>query len=232
MALYTNEALLYPAGRWVMACTTCNRTLQDAIFNSTFYPNLFMMLSAFIVLGIIVAILGYLTARREKKRYAEGSTKLTVVPLVSASTTIGIGIGGFIDGTFLHQILQWHEMLSNKIPPLTLLNKSVNMFWDGVFHAFCLVVTLVGIFMLFKLFFRKDVLITYSTFIGGLLLGWAVFNIVEGIIDHQLLKLHNVREVTPNIEIWNMGFLGFSVLMALVGYLMIAKGRRNTKATD
>jgi uncharacterized membrane protein len=232
MAQNIYAAFVMPFGQWVMACTTCNRTLQDAIFNSTFYPNLFMMLSAFIVLGVIVAVLGYFNARREKKRYKDGSPAFTVVPLVSASMTIGIGIGGFIDGTFLHQILQWHEMLSNKIPPVTLLNKSVNMFWDGVFHAFCLVVTLIGIFMLFKLFFRKDIIFSYNTFIGGLLLGWAVFNIVEGIIDHQMLKLHNVREVTPSIEFWNYGFLSLSVLLAVIGYVMTIKGSQNQKALE
>lgn len=150
---------LFLIGGSTFACTTCNVDLQKAIFDSTFYPNLFIMLSAFLVLAVIVAVLVYLTSQHEKKRNLYGQ-KLTVVPLISAATTLGIGMGGFIDGTVLHQILQWHEMLSNKIPPVTLINKSVNMFWDGIFHFFCWLVVLLGIFLLTKLFFRKDVIVT------------------------------------------------------------------------
>ncbi|RYE22979.1 MAG: DUF2243 domain-containing protein, partial [Sphingobacteriaceae bacterium] len=124
----------------------------------------------------------------------------------------------------LHQILQWHEMLSNKIPPVTLLNKSVNMFWDGIFHAFCLVVVMVGLILLLKLFFRKDILITKTAFYGSLCLGWGLFNLIEGVIDHQILKLHNVREVTENIALWNYGFLAFAIILIISGSALIRKG--------
>jgi uncharacterized membrane protein len=205
------------------ACTTCNKNLQKGIFDSTFYPNLFTMLLAFLVLGLVVVLLSVLALRREKKNQAQ---KLTAVPLISAATTLGIGLGGFIDGIFLHQILQWHEMLSNKIPPVTLLNKSVNMFWDGVFHAFCLVVVLTGIILLLKLFFRKDTIINKTIFWGSMLLGWGLFNLIEGIIDHQILKLHNVREITANVPVWNYGFLVFSVLLIVSGFMLIKEARQ------
>jgi uncharacterized membrane protein len=205
-------------------CTSCNPDVQRAIFDSTFYPNLFTMMLAFIILVAIIIILALLTARNERKHHLQYGHKLTIVPLVSAATTLGIGIGGFIDGTILHQILQWHEMLSNKIPPVTLINKSVNMFWDGIFHLFCLVTVIVGLFMLAKLFFRNDVIVTWKAFIGGLFLGWGIFNIVEGIVDHHILKLHNVREITPDIDFWNFGFLGLSVLFLLIGFFLIRAG--------
>lgn len=204
-------------------CTTCNKNLQKGIFDSTFYPNLFTMLLAFIVLGLVVVVLSVLATKREKKRQAGQLQQFTFVPLISAATTLGIGLGGFIDGIFLHQILQWHEMLSNKIPPVTLLNKSVNMFWDGIFHAFCLVVVLVGIVLLLKLFFRKDIVITKSVFWGSMVLGWGLFNLIEGLIDHQILKLHNVREITANVPLWNYGFLIFAIILIVAGSVMIRK---------
>jgi uncharacterized membrane protein len=206
------------------ACTTCNKNLQKGIFNSTFYPNLFTMLLAFLVLGLVVVVLAILASKREKKRYVKEASNKTIVPLISAATILGIGIGGFIDGIFLHQILQWHEMLSNKIPPVTLLNKSVNMFWDGIFHAFCLAVVLLGIVLLLKLFFRKDILVTKTAFYGSLCLGWGLFNLIEGVIDHQILKLHNVREVTTNVDFWNYGFLAFAIILIILGIASIKKG--------
>lgn len=210
------------------ACITCNKQIQESIFDSTFYPNLFIMLSAFIVLGIMVAILGVITTRRHLARASSHGANglLNPVPLTSAATVLGIGIGGFIDGIVLHQILQWHEMLSNKLPPTTYVTKSVNMFWDGIFHSFTLLVVLTGIILLWKLLSRRDIDRSANLLAGGLLLGWGLFNIVEGIIDHHLLKLHNVRELTPNIDAWNYGFLGFSVLLLISGYSLTSQHKK------
>jgi len=35
------------------------------------------------------------------------------IPLIAAGIFLGLGLGGFVDGILLHQILQWHHMLSN-----------------------------------------------------------------------------------------------------------------------
>ncbi|GEO11427.1 membrane protein [Segetibacter aerophilus] len=144
---------------------------------------------------------------------------------MAAATVLGIGLGGFIDGIVLHQILQWHEMLSNKIPATTYIGKSVNMFWDGIFHAFTLLVTITGVILLWKLLRRKDINRSGNLLAGGMLFGWGLFNLLEGIADHQLLKLHNVREITPDKQLWNLGFLGLSILFIVVG-LLISKRRK------
>jgi uncharacterized membrane protein len=211
-----------------IACITCNKQIQEAIWNSTFFPNLLTMLSAFVALTIVVVLLSAFSAKRYKARltaYPERK-ELTPVPLTTAAVVLGIGLGGFVDGIALHQILQWHEMLSAKIPPIDYVNKSVNMFWDGIFHAFCLVVVLVGVVLLWKLLWRSDIARSGNLFAGGMLLGWGVFNIIEGVIDHHLLKLHNVREVALNVPAWNWGFLALSVLLIIVGYGMINKRKR------
>ena len=43
-------------------------------------------------------------------------------PLVTAGILLGIGLGGFVDGIVFHQILQWHNMLSARIPPVDLVS--------------------------------------------------------------------------------------------------------------
>ena len=53
---------------------------------------------------------------------------------------LGIGMGGFVDGILLHQILRWHNMLSTVLPPTTLDAMHTNMLWDGLFHAFVWIV--------------------------------------------------------------------------------------------
>src|SRR5690606_28162013 len=56
---------------------------------------------------------------------------------------LGIGLGGFADGILLHQILQWHHMLSSTdtdnlgLPfydPATVGGLRMNTLWDGLFH--------------------------------------------------------------------------------------------------
>jgi uncharacterized membrane protein len=75
-------------------------------------------------------------------------------PLTAAGTALGIGMGGFVDGIVLHQLLQVHNMLSAKyptrgIPPEQLvINLQINMFWDGLFHVLTWVMTAVGLALL------------------------------------------------------------------------------------
>lgn len=211
-----------------LACVTCNRKIQEAIFNSTFYPNLFVMLLPFLVLGGVVWLLAAWATARHKKRAAANPDKelFSAMPLTATAAILGVGVGGFIDGILLHQILQWHEMISNKLPPTNFISKSVNMFWDGIFHAFTLGVTVTGIILLWKLLYRQDINRSGYLFSGGLVMGWALFNLIEGIADHHLLKLHNVRETTTHVAAWNYGFLGFSVVLLLGSLVLINRGSK------
>lgn len=218
------------------ACPLCNKEIADGIYNSQFYPNLVAMLSAFIVIAVIVAILSAMTTKRHKTFLAANPHMqvLSPVPLTTASMVLGIGLGGFIDGIVLHQVFQVHEMLSNKIPATDYVGKSVNMFWDGIFHFFCLVVVLIGTILLWKLLSRNDVDRSGKLFGGGLLLGWGLFNMVEGLIDHHILKLHNVVELSTNHDIGNYTFLGISVVMLIIGYVLVnsENKRRYVISTD
>jgi uncharacterized membrane protein len=207
------------------ACITCDRKIQEGIFDSAFGQNVLVMLLPFAVLAGVVLLLARLSAKRYGARAAAGTSK-TPVPLLSAALVLGIGLGGFVDGIVLHQILQWHEMISARLPPTTYVAKSVNMFWDGIFHAVTLLVTLAGVVLLWKLLRRNDIDRSGKLLAGGLLGGWGLFNIVEGFFDHHLLKLHNVREVTSNKDVWNYGFLGFSVLLLVVAYALV-RGRNS-----
>lgn len=211
------------------SCPLCNRQIREGIYNSQFYPNLFTMLLAFVVLTIIVIVLTAIsTAKHRHKMQAHPQLiLLSPVPLTTAGTVLGIGIGGFIDGIILHQILQMHEMLSNKIPATDYIGKSINMFWDGIFHAFCLIVTIIGIILLWKVSKRSNADHSGRLLTAGLFLGWGIFNLVEGIIDHQILQLHNVIEYAHNHQPANYLFLGISVVMILFGYMIIRSHHRS-----
>jgi uncharacterized membrane protein len=94
----------------------------------------------------------------------------------------------------LHQIAPWHNLLSNIVPPHTMDVMRVNMTWDGLFHALTWIVTLIGILLLRSAAYARAAIPSLQACTGQLVLGWGVFNLVEGVIDHQILRIHNVRE--------------------------------------
>jgi len=51
----------------------------------------------------------------------------------NAGILLGIGFGGFVDGIVLHQILQWHHMLTSEgsYPATTVAGLEANTLADG-----------------------------------------------------------------------------------------------------
>jgi uncharacterized membrane protein len=148
--------------------------------------------------------------------------------ILSAGTLLGTGMGGFFDGILLHQILQWHNMLSSRLPPTDLVTMKVNMVWDGLFHAFTWLMTAIGLGLLWRAGGRPEVPWSTRTFVGSLSLGWGLFNVVEGVIDHQLLGIHHVHQGANQLA-WDLGFLAFGALLIVLGLTLVRAGREDTR---
>jgi len=142
--------------------------------------------------------------------------------LVAAGALLGMGLGGFLDGIVLHQILQWHNMLSSVVTPDTLVRVKFNMLFDGLFHAMTWAMTAVGLALLWRASQRADVPWTTRTFVGSLSLGWGLFNVVEGLIDHHLLGLHHVHPGNDQLA-WDLGFLVLGVALTGAGLGLIRR---------
>lgn len=145
---------------------------------------------------------------------------------VVAGILFGLGLGGFFDGIVLHQVLQWHHMVSSWYPPGTVQNLQFNTLWDGIFHSATYVFVAVGLFVLWRHAQRRRMTWSTSLLIGTLLLGWGIFNVVEGLIDHQLLGVHHVNESVPPEQrlAWDIGFLTWGALMVLGGWWLLRRG--------
>ena len=150
-------------------------------------------------------------------------------PILSAGLLLGVGMGGFVDGIVFHQILQLHNMLSAVRPPTTLVNVEVNMFWDGLFHAFTWITTALGLALLWRAGFRDDVAWSTRTFVGAMAAGWGLFNLVEGVVDHHLLGVHHVVERPGHLP-WDLAFLGSGVVLLLLGMTLVRAGRGDARA--
>jgi uncharacterized membrane protein len=144
-------------------------------------------------------------------------------PLIAAGLLLGAGLGGFVDGIVFHQILQWHSMLSARLPPDTLVTAKVNMYWDGIFHAAVWVLTVAGVWRLFAAARRPGVPWSGRVLLGAMAGGWGLFNVIEGLIDHHLLGLHHVRDAAPDPLPADMAFLAFGVVLLVLGFALVRR---------
>lgn len=147
-----------------------------------------------------------------------------------AGVLFGLGLGGFFDGIFLHQVLQWHHMLSTWYPIKDVPSLELNILWDSLFHSTTYLFVVIGLFILWRTAHRQHLLWSNKLLIGTLLIGWGIFNLVEGIIDHETLGVHHVNERVPFSQhiYWDVGFLVWGAAMLIGGWFLFQRGKRET----
>jgi uncharacterized membrane protein len=146
---------------------------------------------------------------------------------VAAGIMLGIGLGGFLDGIVLHQILRWHHMLSSTetYPATTMEGLEANMIADGLFHLATWVATVAGVLLLWRALRHGVPDRSGRKLTGWALAGWGLFNLVEGLIDHQVLGIHHVREGADAMSMYDIGFLAFGAALVVAG-VALGLGRR------
>ena len=107
--------------------------------------------------------------------------------MLAAGLLLGIGLGSFVDGIVLHQILQWHHLLTSEgsHPANTVARLEANTLADGLFHAFAWVAVCVGLWLLWRAGRRASALLEGRRLVGLMLAGWGLFNLLEGLVDYQ-----------------------------------------------
>lgn len=140
---------------------------------------------------------------------------------------LGLGLGGFIDGIVLHQVLQWHHLLTDTgdHPADTVAGLEANTLADGFFHLATWALVVAGMFLTVRAWQRRELAPPWRAHIGLMLAGWGVFNVVEGVIDHQLLGIHHVRDDIGAPLGWDLAFLAFGVLLIAAGAALIRAAR-------
>ena len=135
------------------------------------------------------------------------------------STLLGVGLGGFFDGIVLHQILQWHHMLTStgEYPATTVAGLEVNTLWDGLFHATTYVFLAIGVFMLWSRAREGGFARSWRSLLGWAFVGWGLFNLIEGVVDHHILEIHHVRS-GPNELAYDLVFLAIGLVLVVVGW--------------
>ncbi|TFV58212.1 DUF2243 domain-containing protein [Mycobacterium sp. PS03-16] len=147
-------------------------------------------------------------------------------PTPLPSLLMGLGLGGFVDGIVLHEILQWHHMISGTEPTDTVAGLELNVVADGFFHVATWLLVMAGSTLTVVSWRQGRLAPNWSFHLGLLLLGWGVFNVVEGVIDRQMLGVHHVRDDLGGPLVWDIGFLIFGALLIAVGWVIYRRGAR------
>jgi uncharacterized membrane protein len=129
----------------------------------------------------------------------------------------GIGLAGFFDETVFHQLLHWHHFYDRSTTDIGLIS-------DGLLHSFSWFATVGGLFIFADL--RRRQALSLSNWWGGVLLGAGGFHLYDGIIQHKILRLHQIRYV-DNVLIYDLVWNITAVLMIIAGTLIVR--RRSSK---
>ena len=161
------------------------------------------------------------------RRSPDGSPGRSAAPSPVPGLLLGLGLGGFVDGIVLHQLLQWHHLLTGTDghPAGTLTGLEANVVADGLFHTATWLLVLAGTATMLAAWRAGRLPPSWSAHVGLLLAGWGVFNLVEGVVDHHLLGVHHVRDDLGAPLSWDLGFLALGAVLVVVGTLLYRRGR-------
>ncbi len=141
---------------------------------------------------------------------------------------LGVGLGGFVDGIVLHQLLQWHHLLSNQgdYPVTTVAGLEANTLADGRFHAATWFAVAAGVALLWSRAEATRRPGSGRALVGWALVGWGVFNLLEGVVNHHLLELHHVREGGRETT-WDLAFLALGGVLVVVGAVLARRSAQD-----
>lgn len=142
-------------------------------------------------------------------------TRLSTPSLRWAGSLLGFGLGGLFDGILLHQVLQWHHLLSGvRMLPVQVLR--FQLLADGLFHLLMYGLTGVALYLLSRA--RTDYARPGADRVlwGHVLIGFGTWHVVDGLLVHWVLGWHHIRMDVPNPLTWDLVWLALFGLVPLV----------------
>lgn len=138
--------------------------------------------------------------------------------LPRAAFALGFAAGGFFDGILLHQILQWHHLLSGLTDP-AFGDIRVQILADGLFHAVMYAVGAVGLVLLWRARRDLDRPGAGRSVTAAALAGFGVWHILDAVLSHWILGIHRIRMDAENRLFWDLlWFFVFGVAFVLAAW--------------
>lgn len=151
-----------------------------------------------------------------RRRKHEAFARVTRTPGI----LMGIALGGLAEGILLRQVLQWHHLLSGTVGATTPAGLATNLRWEGVYAASALVLLLLALSWFWRAADHRRISRYFEHFVGTLLTGIGLYQVVEGVLDHQILGIHHVRQI-GNVLPLDLIYLAVGVALLALGWLMM-----------
>lgn len=151
------------------------------------------------------------TAEREATDRADRSA-------VRTGVILGIGAMGAIDEIVFHQLLQWHHFYHDT-------TEFYQTFADGLLHLFTLAMLVLAAILVWRERRQLATVVTARPLLAGVLLGLGGFQLFDGIVDHKILRLHQVREDTSNLFPYDLAWNAGAVLLLVIGWIVWRRHR-------
>lgn len=140
-------------------------------------------------------------------RAARVRTRLVRERAYQGGFLIGVALTAAVDEIVFHQILGWHHFYDRSTPAIGLLS-------DGLLHAVEVVALVAGFFLLLDA--RRRSALRVRVAVAGGLTGAGLFQLLDGVVDHKLLRVHQVR--------YEVDLLPYDVAWVASGALLLAAG--------
>ena len=115
-------------------------------------------------------------------------------------------------------------------PATTVAGLETNTLWDGLFHIRQLGSRRSRPLRRLAAHDQSALGAQRARLVGWMLVGWGLFNLVEGVLDHHILTIHRVREgAGVNEFAWDVAFLLFGAFLVIGGWLL---ARSNQSASN
>lgn len=135
-----------------------------------------------------------------------------------AGFLIGFSMGGFFDGILLHQILQWHHLLSLVDSPLV-QDIRVQILADGLFHALMYLLAMMGLYLLWRTRGQFALASAGRWQLAAALLGFGIWNIIDAALFHWILQIRRIRVESSAPLIWDLiWFIVFGLAFTFAGW--------------
>jgi uncharacterized membrane protein len=170
--------------------------------------------------------------RGRSRETIEGTTRRALL----GAGVAGFGFSGLIDVLLLHLVLQWHHLLSGIYSMSTLAGLRTNILADGLFSIGMVVVTGIGLGLLWRAERRTEVPLAIRPIAGSALIGLGAFDLYDAVVDHALLGLHQpIAGAGRPLGLggqYNPHWAAVSLLFLAAGYYVYRTGTKRRDAAS
>jgi uncharacterized membrane protein len=135
--------------------------------------------------------------------------------LMVSGLLLGAGAMGAVDEIVFHQLLHWHHFYDRASGAAGLVS-------DGLLHAATWSATVAGLALLADV--RRRRAFAPMRWWGAVLVGAGGFQLWDGVVDHKVLRVHQVR-YGVDLAGYDLAWIAAAVVLLAAGAVLLRRDR-------